>query len=780
MNLNTVNNFFGKLAEGILKYRFFVLVGVLAVVVFFAVRIPKMKIITSFESFFVEDDPALVTYDDFKKEFGNDKSVYVLVEPKKGKLFTMDNMKILQALTGDIERNLSHLDEVTSITNVEFIEGRDDTLFVHDLMENFPTTSDELQDIKKKVLDRPVYRDSIISGDGETTGILIRLKLVPDDPDYEIKIAKEIRSIFKNEKYRAFNFHEVGAVLFDTEFQSNVKSETVKFFRLSVLLIMIVVFLFIRKLYAVYIPLAVVITSAVMTFGLLAMTTAMKVTCSVIPPLIVTIGVCDSIYIISIFRKNRQNQENVKKAIIQTMEKCGLPCLITTITTIMGFIALSFVPVVPVREAGLFCAFGTAACFLMTITLGIILLSFGKNGPAVVKASSDKGANNGEGGGDIYHRIMGKVAYINIKAKYPILAIGALLVLVSIYLASSIKIDNDFLAYMGDKFEVKKDIIYVDGQMGGSSTFELVFDTGKKDGVKNIKVLREIEKVEQFAENDRDVMAVSSVVDIIKTINKTLHNENNDYYILPEQQDAAAQYLFLYESSGGDRLDKVLNFDYSEARLVVRTKTLSSAKALELFNRLTNFIDRNVTESGVIITGANALKVGFLEFILNAQVNSVIFAFSMITIMMIIVFQSIRTGLIAMIPNIIPLILILGFMGITGRKLGMLNAMISAIIIGIAVDDTIHFFSHYRSVRRKTKDEEKALYITLEEVGRPMFFTSIALVTGFSVVSFSSMNNVADFGVLTSLAVFLSLLSDFFIGSSLILTLKPFKGEALK
>lgn len=169
---------------------------------------------------------------------------------------------------------------------------------------------------------------------------------------------------------------------------------------------MIVLYLFIRKLYAVYIPLAVVITSAVMTFGLLAMTTAMKVTCSVIPPLIVTIGVCDSIYIISIFRKNRQNQDNVKKAIIQTMEKCGLPCLITTVTTIMGFIALSFVPVVPVREAGLFCAFGTAACFLMTITQGIILLSFGKNGPAGIKAAPDEEDSKVNRGGDIYHKIM--------------------------------------------------------------------------------------------------------------------------------------------------------------------------------------------------------------------------------------------------------------------------------------------------------------------------------------------------------------------------------------
>ncbi len=150
-------------------------------------------------------------------------------------------------------------------------------------------------------------------------------------------------------------------------------------------------------------------------------------------------------------------------------------------------------------------------------------------------------------------------------------------------------------------------------------------------------------------------------------------------------------------------------------------------------------------------------------------------AFGMITIMMIIVFGSIRIGLIAMIPNIFPAIFILGFMGITGRNLGMMNAMISAVAIGIAVDDTIHFFSHYREARRHAKDLTEAFYTTMQEVGRPMFFTTVALTIGFSVVLLSSMNNVAEFGALMSLAVFVSLLSDFFIGSSLILTFKPFE-----
>lgn len=525
-----------------------------------------------------------------------------------------------------------------------------------------------------------------------------------------------------------------------------------------------------RKVYAVYIPLAVVITSAGMTFGLLAMTTATKVTCTVILPLIVTIGVCDSIYVISIFRKNQIAIREKKKAIAETMKKCGLPCLITTLTTMMGFLALSVVPIIPVREAGLFCAFGTAMCFITTITLGVILLSFGKE--ATGKQEADKAVLH-----DVYHKIMMKVADMNVKGKYVVLICAAILSIFCLYEASTIVIDNDFLAYMGDEFEAKKDIKYVDSHMCGSSTFEVVFDTGKKDGAKDPEVLHEIEKVQEFAEQDSMVMTTSSVVDVIKTINKTLHNEEDDFYEIPKRNDEVAQYLLLYESSGGERLDKVLSFDYSKARLVLRTKTIGSKEALALFNRIKEFTDKNVSRSNVTITGANALKVGFLDYILSAQINSVLLAFGMITIMMIIVFKSIRIGLITMIPNVFPLIFVLGFMGITGRKLGMLNAMISSIAIGIAVDDTIHFFSHYREVRRHEKDLISGLYRSLGEVGRPMFFTSVALVVGFSVVSLFSMNNVAEFGVLASITVLVSLLSDFFIGSSLILTLKPFELE---
>ena len=763
-----MNRFFEGFAEGVLKYRVLVLIAILAILAFFVSRIPRMHFITSFESFFVEDDEEIKTYNSFKEEFGNDKTVYVLIEPKEGVLFTLENMALLKKITEDLEKNIPYLDEITSVTNAEFIEGREDTLRVYDLMVDFPKTEKELLEIRKKILDREIYRDSIISKDGEKTGILIRLLLAEDDPDYEKKVAQTVREVFVRDEYQKLKYHEVGAVLFDTEFQSNVKKETMKFFRLSVLLIMTLLYLFMRRFYAVYVPLAVVITSVGMTFGLLAMTTSMKVTCTIILPLIVTIGVCDSIYIISIFRKKLITAENRTEAIIQAMKQCGFPCLITSLTTIMGFLALSTVPIIPVREAGIFCAFGTAMCFIMSVTLGIILLSFGKFAPAKQKA--EKGIWV-----DVYHRIMMKVADVNIEYRNIILVGAVILSIACVYAASTIVIENNFLDYMGNEFEIKKDIKYVDDTMCGSSTLELVFDTREKDGVKNPEVLREIEKVQGFAKQDPVVMTTSSVADVIKTINKTLHNEDDRFYKIPETRNEVAQYLLLYESSGGERLDKVVTFDYAKARLVLRTKSLGSREALTLYGRIKAFTAKNVSKSTIIITGTNALKVKVIYYILQAQITSVLLAFGMISIMMIIVFGSIRIGLIAMIPNIFPIVFILGFMGVTGRNLGMMNAMISAVVIGIAVDDTIHFFSHYHEVRRHAKDATSALYTALEEVGRPMFFTSAALAIGFSAVILSCMINVSEFGVLISLAVLVAVLSDFFIGSSLILTFKPFE-----
>ncbi|MEA2082693.1 MAG: MMPL family transporter [Thermodesulfobacteriota bacterium] len=768
MDLDKINAFFERFAQVTLKYKIFVLIAILAVFVFFVAHIPKMTIITSFESFFVEDDEAIRTYDEFKKEFGNDKTVYILVEPRQGELFTLDNMAVLKKITEDLEKNIPFLDEIVSITNAEFIEGQENTLRVYDLMVDFPKTEKELLQIKKKILDREIYRDSIISKDGEKTGILIKLLLEEDDPDYEKKVAQTVREVFAGDEYQQLKYHEVGAVLFDTEFQTHVRKETMKFFRLSVILIMTLLYFFMRRLYAVYVPLAVVILSVVMTFGLLAMTTSMKVTCTIILPLVVTIGVCDSIYIVSMFRKYFINAGERKKAIVQAMKKCGLPCLITSLTTIMGFLALSAVPIIPVREAGLFCAFGTAMCFIMSITLGIILLSFGKN-----KADEKKSQMAVKE--DIYHRAMTKLADINIKYRRLILAGALILTCFCVYETSTIVTDNNFLAYMGDEFEVKGDIQYVDSRMCGSSTLEVVFDTGVKDGIKDPEVLREIEGLQNFAKKEPLVMATSSVVDVIKTINKTLHNEDPEFYRIPETKNEVAQYLLLYESSGGERLDKVVTFDYEKARLILRTKTVGSRDALPFYENIKNFTDKHIKKSKITITGADALKVRVIDYILQAQITSVLLAFGMITIMMMIVFGSIRTGLITMIPNIFPVIFILGFMGITGRNLGMMNAMISAVAIGIAVDDTIHFFSHYREARRHAKDVTDAFYTTMQEVGRPMFFTSMALTIGFSVVMISSMNNVAEFGVLMSLAVFVSLLSDFFIGSSLILTLKPFE-----
>jgi len=771
MNLEQANRLFERFAAGVLRRKVTVLILIVLIVGAFVSRIPKMHFTASFESFFVEDDPEIVTYDRFQKEFGNDKTVYVLVEPKDGHLFTLDNMRVLQKVTADLEKTVPYLDEVISVTNTEFIEGQADTLQVHDLMADFPQTEEALLVLRQKLLDRDIYRNSIISPDGEKTGILIKLQLAENDPDYEAKVARAVRTVFGRPEYQALVYHEVGAVMFDTEFQANVKRETMKFFRLSVLLTMALLYLFLRRLYAVYVPIAVVVTSVGVTFGLLAMTTTMKVTCTIILPMILFSGMCETIYIISIFRGKMTTAPSQNAAIVQAIGHCGVPTLFTSVTTIMGFLGLAFVPIIPIREAGLFCAFGTAVCFVMSVTLAPILLSFGRHAPETGKKQAT--AIN-----DALSRLMRKVADLNIRHPNGILAGAVVLTLACIGAASTVTIENNFLNYMGEQFEIKRDILYVDRTMCGSSTLELVFDTGRPDGIKDPRVLREIESVQRFAATDALVMTTSSVVDVLKTVNQTLHNEDKAFHRLPDTLEEAAQYLLLYESSGGGRLERVVTFDYAKARLVLRTQSLGSSQSFELYRRIQDYVTAHVTHSTVVLTGATALKVKVIDYILQSQIISALTAFAMIAVALAILFRSLLIGFVAMIPNVFPVFFILGFMGLTGRSLGMMNAMLAAVVIGIAVDDTVHFFSHYRQARLRSNDAESALRTVFEEVGRPIVFTGVVLALGFSVIMISDLINVAEFGMMLALGVIIALLSDLFFSGSMILKFKLFEPKS--
>jgi predicted RND superfamily exporter protein len=310
--------------------------------------------------------------------------------------------------------------------------------------------------------------------------------------------------------------------------------------------------------------------------------------------------------------------------------------------------------------------------------------------------------------------------------------------------------------------------------MGGSMSVEIMIDTVEKDGVKDPAFLQQIESLQDYINKHPLAMKTMSVLDLLKEMNQALHENRPEYYTLPETKEQVSEYMFLYETAGGGELDKQVSFNYDIARLTARTKSLNTKDIKIFVSDITGFAKEHLDPSIKIeLTGMIPMVNAMSDLITSGQIKSFGFAFIAISLMMIIVLRSFKLGLISMVPNLFPVLIAIGFMGYAGIYLSMAVVTFAAIIIGIAVDDTIHFFVRYR----RTGTYEKAVKATITTVGRPIMFTTVTLVAGFSVFALSDISNIGDFGLMAGFAIMWALLADFFLAPAMMLLFKPLGAE---
>ncbi|MEZ4290608.1 MAG: MMPL family transporter [Myxococcota bacterium] len=269
-----------------------------------------------------------------------------------------------------------------------------------------------------------------------------------------------------------------------------------------------------------------------------------------------------------------------------------------------------------------------------------------------------------------------------------------------------------------------------------------------------------------------------SIVDIVKDLNQVFHEGDPAWYRIPETREEVAQYLLLYESSGGEEAEEYVSSDYRRANLELRLRLAPTTATQDLVAKLSRSIEQEpLRETKLSLTGIGALWLRLMDYIMSSQIQGFAIAFGVITAMMIVIFRSFRIGLISMVPNLAPVFLALGAMGWFGISLDYNKVGIAAIALGISVDDTIHLMARFRHEFQVHGRYEKALEAAMSDVGRALILTSVALVLGFLVNGFSEMRAQALYGVLLSSALVVALVADFLFMPSLVLWLKPFGPE---
>lgn len=775
--LHFINEKLCRTTEWVINHRIITLICCLLLGFGSVLLSANLHIDNSIEAYFNEDDPSYSTYNTFMDEYGNDEFLYILYTTEKGvsNLSTLEKTKMLAQ---DLEE-VPYVKKVNAIPNIEFIEGNETgDVLIYDLMEDFPENQFQADKLIEKLSDKPLYVDSYISGDKKYAAILCEMEDKPkDDPNYHMKIGTGLKNVLAKPEYAEFTFWPVGNPVLNSDFYFIFEKEARHRPILTYLILITLLAWFFRQVKGVVGPLSVVIFSVLLVIGFIGLigfpVTAMF---AATPSLLIAIGVATSVHIINEYRSFIYQGNSNRAAILSAVKLVGLPCLFTALTTTVGFASLLVSPVSATKDFGWYTVFGVLANLLFCFSILFVVLSVAGNRTEKALFLNKRNTRTRPRTLD---KMLKKIADINKNHYNTILIVATIISIFSIWGITRLEINSSYLEEYGPRVKTYHDYKFVDTVMGGSENFEILLNSKIPDGVKTLQFVETLEKIQKFADSQNYLVSKTvSIVDIIKEINRALHNNDKRYYRLPSSDEAVSQYILLYEASGGEELEKLVSGDIATARLTIYIKSSDSKTSQKFYDNLVDYIDSVIPDAyDYQVTGISFLILKAMQYIADTQVSSISIALVIISLLMVAVFGSARVGGLSMIPNIFPILVTLGLMGWANIWLDYVRTLIACIAIGLAVDDTIHFMARYRMEFNRMGKYTPALYAAMGRVGRAITITTCVLIIGFSVSMTSQLNDSFYFGMLSCICIFIALLADYFICPSLILKFKPFGKE---
>ena len=766
------NTFFVGLAEGILRFRWLLLLLVFLLTIFAFFEMRNLRMDNSNESFFREGDPAMLLLEKFQDNFGNEDFVSVLIETRD--FFEPDTIRLIKKLAEDLEEHVPYVKDMKFLGNVEYVEGVEGGIEISDLIEEIPETPEEMKLARERAMNEPLYLDNLISRDGKTAAILLECERYPDEEvNPREEIPPVIYKILTKPEYADLEVYLVGTPIVDYEMNEITAKETSLFGLVCIVLQMLILFWVARGVRGVITPLLVVILSIFWTLGLVGILDwTLNLMAIMLPTLLICVGIGDSIHIISEFHDQQDRGLARRQAIVKALALVGIPCLLASLTTAAGFLSFLGTTIKPIREMGVYAAIGVVVALVISLIIVPIIFSFGKDKQKLDEKEMSVTRN------DIFGRVLNHIAFLNLKYPRTILSIFILLIIISLFGYSLVEVETNIVKSISTDIKIRQAHDYVDSHMGGSMAVEIMLDTTKKDGVKDLGFLKQMETLQNHIDKHPLTCKTSSVIDTLKKMRRAMHENRMEYYTLPETQSQVAEHLFLYETSGGEELDKQVSFNYDIARINARTKSLNTNDVRTFIADIDRFAKENLDPSiKVEYTGLVPWLKAMSDYVSHGQKRCFILAFLAITCIMIITLRSFKLGLISMLPNIFPVLISLGLAGFVGVYMNVTLMIMSPIIIGVAIDDTIHFFIRYKREFNRTGTYEGALKATLSTVGRPLMFTTMTLVLGFSVFGLSDIYTLVHFGLLAAFAFLWALLADFFLAPAMMLLFKPLGPE---
>jgi hypothetical protein len=736
----------------VIRFRWAIVLLVSLLTLAMATQLKHLEFEGSYRVWFSDDSTALKDYDQFRAVFGNDDAIMILFKDEN----TVLNPKALHVIDRITEKlwETRYIARVDSLTNYQYVHVDDkypDDILVDDFIKNIDTlTSQQLQEKAKIILGEDQIVGRIISSDLKTTMIVGRLTpKAGNNPDASIVLKTAVEKIIADEKNSGYCFHLGGGPILDMAFVSLGEHDVITFAPIVLVITMILLWFVFKQASGVLLSVSTVILTSIIVLSL-QVVLGYKINnfTANIPIFIVAVGIADAMHLLWIYTVARKDGMDNHTAIGYSIGQNLLPMILTALTTAVGFVSLNVSQIIPIKTLGV--ATASSALLALVLTILFIPAVLAILNPRIQRKEKKSTQESTMSFARLYTRFIilhDKKIIVTAIAFFSVIGLGLMYT----------KVDSNTVRYFREDVPFRQTVTFMQENITGPMVYEVVVDSKIKDGIKSPAFLQTVERFsDDFKHQYPHLRHINSLADVVKKFNQVMNNSKT----IPSNQELIAQYLLLYSLSlpQGMEINDRVDVDERFLRVTAQMNVVNTSQDLEMIQWVQEWWKE--TPYAAKVNGQTVMFANMQHDVTDTLTQSILLSIATVTFILLLFFRNIRMIPFVIIPNVLPVLLILGMMGWMNISVDIGIAIAASIIIGIAVDDTIHFLVKYKDARRRELGLEDALTYVMQYSGATIIFTTVILSCAFMIFSFSQFIPNVNFGIVTAVALMFAVVID--------------------
>ena len=712
------------------------------------------------------DDPGRPVYRQATRDFGSD-DVYVIAM-ETDNVFTHENLTVLRELNRKL-RGLPGIASVESLARALAVrwDPEHELVSVDRFMREVPTDGTALAVLRQRALDDPIYRKTLISADGRTAAIDITFQPMSDGEFVALDLDGRIEALLREYGGAGRHFYIAGRPHVRAKAHHIIVRDLALLVPVAVAVAAFALWLMSGSLWGVSISLVACLLATLWVYGAMALLQIdINLITLVLGPIMICVGSVYGVHVYARYQLIAADCENPRSAAFESLIYARTPVTMAGVTTCIGFGALLLTDVPATNQLGAFAIVGVAG--VTTISLSAV--------PAALRLLPATAAHGGgspvsDWFGARLETLLDRVGRLVVCRPTGVLATWAVLLACAVAAIPHVSIDTDFITFFRERSIVRTDFDAVNRLLAGAVPIYVTLAAEKEGAFREPATLEGVARLQAQLEALPGVKEVLASVDLIRNANRAMHGGVDSEARIPESRRAVAEATFLLPK---DKFRPYANSNHSRSNLIVRSGELGSAAMRSLETRIHSVLASAELPKGITsaVTGNAILINRSADGIAGNQATQVGLAATAILLLIVAVFRSLRLGLLAMVPNVVPVVIFFGILGAGAAPLSIPTSLIGSIALGIAIDDTMHFLVAYQKQRRSGLDPSQSVQRTIQQVGRPIVMTSVMLVVGFLVILASGFATLQEFGVLTALTMAICLSTDLLLLPALLVRLR--------